>query len=166
MKRVAVVSVLVLLFVLAACAAPPPPAPPDHRAEAETAVRGLVEQWSAAAAAKDAEGFVSFYADDAVLILEDAPDFRGIEALREAIGGMMQDPAFALAFAADEVVAARSGDLAYETGAYTMTMSGPDGNPVSETGHYVAIWRKQADGAWKVAVDAPVSDPPEAAPAG
>jgi ketosteroid isomerase-like protein len=43
-----------------------------------------------------------------------------------------------------------------------MTMTGPDGKPMSETGHYVVVWRKQADGTWKVAVDAPLSDPPAA----
>jgi ketosteroid isomerase-like protein len=27
----------------------------------------------------------------------------------------------------------------------------------------VVVWRKGADGAWKVVVDAPLSDPPDAA---
>ena len=44
-----------------------------------------------------------------------------------------------------------------------MTLSDPDGNPAPEQGAYVCVWEKQADGAWKVVVDAPVSDPPEAA---
>jgi ketosteroid isomerase-like protein len=43
-----------------------------------------------------------------------------------------------------------------------MTMTGPDKKPATERGHYVAVWRKQADGTWKVAVDAPSSDAPEA----
>jgi ketosteroid isomerase-like protein len=49
-------------------------------------------------------------------------------------------------------------DLAYGTGSYSMTMTGPDKEPATEMGHYVVVWRKGADGAWKV-VDAPVSDP-------
>jgi ketosteroid isomerase-like protein len=73
----------------------------------------------------------------------------------------MQDPNFALSFAADEVVVERSGDLAYETGAYTLTMSAPDGEPATQKGHYVDVWKKNDQGEWKVAVDAPVSDPPE-----
>jgi uncharacterized protein (TIGR02246 family) len=141
--------------------APAPSAPPDTRAADEAALRGLIKEWSAAAQAKDAAKFVSVYADDAVVMLAGAPDIRGIAAIREGIPHMMQDPAFALSFEADTVVVARSGDLAYETGSYSMTTTGPDTKPATEKGHYVVVWRKGADGAWKVVVDAPVSDPPE-----
>jgi uncharacterized protein (TIGR02246 family) len=150
-------------LILAACSAdaPQPVEPPDTRAVDEAAIRDAIEEWSAAAEAKDAETFASFYADDGVLLLEAAPDVRGIAALREGIAGMMQDPDFALSFAPDDVVVARSGDLAYETGTYTLTMSGPEGEPVTQKGHYVDVWKKNAQGEWKVAVDAPVSDPSE-----
>jgi uncharacterized protein (TIGR02246 family) len=137
-----------------------PAEPPDTRAADEAAIRASIREWSAAAQAKDAAKFVSFYADDAVVMMAGAPDISGIAAIREGIGGMMQDPAFALSFEADNVVVALSGDLAYETGAYTMSMTGPDNKPATEQGHYVVVWRKQADGAWKVLVDAPLSDPP------
>jgi len=164
MKRIALAAMLTLGVALAACQAPPPPEPPDLRAESEAAVRNAIEQWNAAAAAKDADAFASFYADDAVLMLEQAPDARGKEALRTTIGTMMEDPAFALSFEPDRVVAARSGDLAYETGTYSMTISGPEGNPLTQVGHYAVVWQKQADGNWKAEVDVPVSDPPENAP--
>jgi ketosteroid isomerase-like protein len=77
---------------------------------------------------------------------------------------MMQDPNFGLSFTADTIVVARSGDLAYEHGSYTMTMSDPQQKPVTQKGHYLVVWQQQADGAWKVARDVPVSDGP-AAPA-
>jgi len=32
--------------------------------------------------------------------------------------------------------------------------------PATQRGNYVVVWKKQADGQWKAAVDAPVSDPP------
>jgi uncharacterized protein (TIGR02246 family) len=150
-------------LALAGCAAeaPPPVEPPDTRDADEAAIQAAVEEWSTAAQAKDAEKFASFYTEDAVLMMESAPDVHGITALREAMGGMMQDPHFSLSFAADNVVVARSGDLAYETGSYTLTLSDPEGNPSTQRGHYVDVWRKSADGTWRVAVDVPVSDPPE-----
>jgi uncharacterized protein (TIGR02246 family) len=148
-------------LALAACSAQPAPAP-DTRAADEAALRTLIEAWAASARAKDAEKFVSFYADDATLMIEDAPDIAGVAALREALPGMMNDPNFALSFAADKVEVARSGELAYEKGTYTMTMSDPQQQAVTERGHYVVVWRKQADGSWKVILDVPVSDPPEA----
>lgn len=60
----------------------------------------------------------------------------------------------------DNVEVARSGDLAYETGSYSLTMSDPEGNAATQSGHYVVVWKKDAAGAWKVAVDVPASDPP------
>ena len=156
--------VLVGTVALVACAqpAPPPAVAPDTRAADEATLRATIKEWAAAAQAKDAARFVSFYTEDAVVMMAGAPDISGMPAIREGIGHMMQDPAFALSFEPANVVVARSGDLAYETGPYTMTMTGADKKPATEKGHYVAIWRKQADGTWKAAVDAPVSDPPTA----
>ncbi len=151
---------LITAVLLSGCAPQPAPEPPDTRADDEAAIRAAIMEWSAAAGARDVEKFMAFYAGDAILMLEDAPDLHGTAAIREALTGMMQDPHFALSFAASDVVVARSGDLAYEMGTYSLTLSGPDGNPGVETGAYVVVWQKQADGAWKVVLDAPVSDPP------
>jgi len=155
---------LVAVLTLAGCAEPPkppPPAPPDTRAADEAAIQAAAKEWSAAAQAKDADKFTSFYAEDAVVMLANASDVSGKAAIRETIGGMMQDPNFSLAFETDKVVAARSGDLAYETGTYTLTLSDPKKKPSTEKGHYVVVWQRQGDGAWKAVRDAPVSDPPE-----
>lgn len=153
---------LVGVLALAGCAQQPAPqasAPPDTRAADEAALRTLIKDWSASAQAKDVTKFVSFYADDAVLMLEDAPDLAGAESIREGVSAMMQDPAFDLSFQAEDVVVARAGDLAYETGSYSLTLSDAAQNPVTDTGRYVVVWEKQADGAWKVVLDVPVSEP-------
>jgi uncharacterized protein (TIGR02246 family) len=156
-------ALLVGVMTLAGCAQQPqapPPAPPDTRAADEAAIHAAVKEWSASAQAKDADKFTSFYAEDGVVMMEDAPDISGKAAIREAIGAMMQDPNFSLSFEADKVVVARSGDLAYETGTYAMTLSDAKKKPATEKGNYVVVWQKQADGAWKVVRDVPVSDPP------
>jgi len=153
---------LVGVLALAGCATetPPPAEPPDNRAAEEAAIRASIEAWSASAQAKDAAKFASFYTADGILMLERMPNLEGPAAIEEAHAAMMQDPNFDLSFAADHVEVARSGDLAYETGAYTMTMSDPEGKPATQTGHYTVVWKKDAAGTWKVAVDVPVSDPP------
>ena len=153
---------LIAALALTACAAPPaaePPEPPDTRAADEAAIHAAIKEWSASAEAKDPEAFASFYAEDGIVMLEAAPDMNGMAAILGGITGMMQDPNFALSFEADNVVVARSGDLAYETGTYTLTMSDPEQQPATQNGHYVVVWKKEADG-WKVVVDVPVSDPP------
>ena len=146
---------LLLCLSLCACATSPQA---DHSAAAEAEVRSAVQQWSAAAAQKNVDLFASFYTEDGVLMLEDGPDLRGRAAIAQALKQMMSDPTFALTFAADTVVASRSGDLAYETGHYALTLSKPGGKPSTERGQYVVVWRRQADGSWKVAADAPVSN--------
>ena len=163
MKRFSRHITMVGVLALAGCAteAPAPAEPPDNRAADEAALRMALEEWSAAAEAKDAEKFASFYTDDGILMLEKMQNLQGPAAIEEAHAGMMQDPNFDLSFAADHVEVARSGELAYETGSYTMTMSDPEGNPATQGGHYVVVWKKDASGAWKVAADVPVSDPPE-----
>ena len=45
------------------------------------------------------------------------------------------------------------GDLAWEYGNYEFAASDQIGKTKSEKGTYVTVWKKQQDGAWKVAGD-------------
>ena len=45
------------------------------------------------------------------------------------------------------------GDTAYEVGDYTMKMQPPGADAMSDRGKYLVVWKRQADGAWKLAVD-------------
>jgi ketosteroid isomerase-like protein len=48
-------------------------------------------------------------------------------------------------------------------GTYSMTTSAPKGKkPVTDKGKYVTVFRKQADGTWKVVADVTNSDLPAA----
>ncbi|MDX1569690.1 MAG: hypothetical protein R3200_04330 [Xanthomonadales bacterium] len=44
----------------------------------EAVIHAAIVEWSAAAQAKDPDAFVSVYAPDAMLLLEGAPDMRGV----------------------------------------------------------------------------------------
>ena len=59
---------------------------------------------------------------------------------------------------------AGSGDLAYSTGTYQMSAPDDSGKSITDHGKYVAVWKKQADGNWKVAVDIWNTDLPLPAP--
>jgi uncharacterized protein (TIGR02246 family) len=141
---------------------PVPAAQPDTRAADEAAIRAAVERWGAAARAKDAAAFTSFYAENAWLLLEASPDSVGKAAIGATIGAMMQDPNFALSIDSTSIVVARSGDVAYERGSYELTLSDANQRPAVQKGNYVVVWSKEADGTWKVAIDSPSSDPPPA----
>jgi ketosteroid isomerase-like protein len=60
--------------------------------------------------------------------------------------------------------AASSADMVYEAGAYTLNMKDAQGNPVTDKGKVLQVWKKQADGSWKAVADMwssdlPVTDP-------
>jgi uncharacterized protein (TIGR02246 family) len=152
-------------MLLAACAQQPPPEPPDTRAADEAAIRALAKQWSDSAATKDPAKFAAFYAEDAAFLFENMPLVTGKAAIAEALGPMMQDTNFALTFGSTKVEVARSGDIAYETGTYELTLTDQKTKkPFSTKGKYIVVWKK-VGGTWKVAVDSPTADPPEAAAA-
>jgi uncharacterized protein (TIGR02246 family) len=52
-----------------------------------------------------------------------------------------------------------SGDLAWETGTNRLTFQQGESPPVTVTGRYLAVWKRDADGRWRIRADLPVSDP-------
>ena len=140
-------------------------APPDTRAADEAAVRDADAQWSKTAAALDLDGTVSYYTDDASLLPPNAPVATGRQAIRAAWASLLV-PGSSVSWHPDKVEAARSGDLAYTVGSYQLSMKDPHGKPVTDSGKYVEVWKKQADAKWKVMADIfnsnlPLPAPPE-----
>ena len=120
----------------------------------EASIRGLDKDWNAAIAAKDVDKSTAVYADGGQMLQPGAPPAVGKEALRKSWDGLLRSPNFvSLTFGPTTVRVAQAGDLAYEVGTYQMEMKDPQGKPNVEKGKYVTIWKKQADGAWKVEVD-------------
>ena len=148
-------------FVATSCG---PSATSDSGAADAAAIQALDEQWSATAAKNDVQGTVAFYADDAVLLPPNAPIARDRNAIRESWAGLL-GPNTAVAWKVSKVEVAKSGELGYLYGTYSLAIRDPKGGaPVSDTGKLVEIWKKQADGKWKCIVDTYNSDLP-AAPA-
>jgi len=139
-------------------------APPDTRAAEETTLRSLNDQWSKTAGAKDLEGTVAYYSDDASLFPPNAPVATGKQAIH-AVWADVIGSASAISWQTDKVEVARSGDLAYLTGTYQTTAKDPKAQPVNDTGKFVEVWKKQADGKWKTVADIFNSDVPVPAPA-
>jgi uncharacterized protein (TIGR02246 family) len=125
----------------------------DTRAADEAAIRAASQEWSNAASSRDLEKAVSFYAEDATYNPPGAPLAAGKDAIRKVWANVVAIPGGNLRWVSSKVEVARSGDLAYDTGAYTLTKNDASGKPVTATGKYVVVWKKQADGKWKVIQD-------------
>ena len=147
---------LALLLIASACTPPPPP---DTRAADEAAIRDADAQWAKTAGANDLDGTVAYYVDDASLLPPNAPIANGKQAIRTMWAGLL-GPGTSISWRATKVEVARSSDLATIMGTYQLTMNDPQGNPVNDKGKFVEVWKKQADGKWKVVADIFNSDLP------
>ena len=54
------------------------------------------------------------------------------------------------------------GDTAIEVGSYTLDIQPEGGNLITDIGKYVVVFKRQADGSWKLATDIFNSDMPAA----
>jgi ketosteroid isomerase-like protein len=110
-----------------------------------------------ATAKEGVEGWVSFFADDAVMLPAGSDIVVGREAIREFVKPRFGSTGFTLRW--EPIDARASGDLGYTYGISRASRAEPDGKRVVSYGKYVTIWRKYRGGTWKVAVDIGNSSP-------
>lgn len=78
---------------------------------------------------------------------------RGTEAIRGLIDAFLRDPAFAITFTPVAVDVSTDGEMGYTLNTAVITATGLDGKPATERIRDFQLWRKQADGSWKIVVD-------------
>jgi uncharacterized protein (TIGR02246 family) len=131
----------------------------DSGAAGESAVKDQDAQWSKTAMANDLEGSVSYYSDDASMLPPNAPIATGKQAIR-AVWASLLSPDVTVSWQVSKAEAAQSGELAYVMGVYSITAKNPKGKSQEDRGKLVEVWKKQADGKWKVVADIFNSDLP------
>ena len=152
---------IALASLLVGCTPAPAPTPPDTREADAQAIRATEANWMQAFTSKDADKVAAFYTEDASLLLPDAPVIHGRTGIAAAFKPMLADQNFSLTFASSRVQAARSSDLAYSEGSFTMTVTAPKSKKVlTEKGKYVTVFQKQPDGSWLAVSDILNEDAP------
>jgi len=137
------------------------PAPIDAAA-IQQAVRSADMDWSRAAGAHNLTAVVSYYGDGAVMLPPNAPMATDALAIRKQWAAMLP-PEVAATWTPGRVEVAAAGDLVYDVGTYTaITRATRKARGSTDSGKYMSIWKKQADGNWKVASQIWNSDKPEA----
>jgi ketosteroid isomerase-like protein len=105
----------------------------------------------------DATAYVkAFYTDQAIVMPANDKAINGSAAIAEWFKSL--PPITNLKFDPQEIEGV--GDLAYVRGTYSFTIAPPGGDAFSDTGKYLEIWKKQADGSWRVERDIFNSDQP------
>ncbi len=102
-------------------------------------------------------GFASWFADDGVALGNGQPPAIGRVAIAKSANW---DPkAYQLTWTPTDAQMGPSGDMGYTWGHFEGHSKDAAGNPVTTTGRYLTIWRKQPDGSWKVVLDAGANEP-------
>ena len=159
-KIILIPPAVALALSLAACnrAATPaetPAAGAAAAADTETVTK-IASDLIAAIEARDVAKIKANYAPDAVMILPERAPLRGAEAIGADYEKFAADPAGK--FDATDEATVVGADMAYSHGNYTVTYTNPQTKAVDKgNGYYVIVYRKQADGSWKVVQD--VSSP-------
>lgn len=109
-------------------------------------------EWSKAAEAGDMEKVATYFADDAVMLSSGEQPVRGKQAIRSYLAEASKIPGFKIRW--EPLEAKVSGDMGYMLERTQLTMTGPEGAPVTQTLQAVTVWRKMPDGSWKNVVDA------------
>jgi ketosteroid isomerase-like protein len=136
----------------------------DTAAELE-ALRQADAQYAQAAGSMNVDAWLGLYAPNATLYAPNMAPITGTEAIR-AFGTQMSSAAgFSAVFHPTAVEVGSGGDIGYTLSHYVVTMNGPDGKPVTEKGPDFHLWKKQADGSWKIVLDLWNSEDPLPAPA-
>jgi len=123
-------------------------------------VREFDEQFCKSVANQDVADLVSRYAPDAKLLPPNQPLVSGRAGLEEFFKTMIASGMRSLELDTTDVL--EGGDLLVSIGAYRLGLQPPGGDPITDVGKYVAVFRRQADGGIKIAVDTFNSDAPAA----
>ena len=91
-----------------------------------------------------------FYADDAIEMPPNEPAIKGKENIMAWAEKSSQSGVKVTAAKFTPMDVNAAGDIGYEIGDYDMTLQIPPIGEVRDTGKYIAIFKKQQDGSWKV----------------
>jgi ketosteroid isomerase-like protein len=105
-------------------------------------------------------GFAAWFAEDGVLLGNGAAPAMGRVAIAKSAN--WESKAYQLTWTPVDAVMGPSGDIGYTWSHYEGRSRDANGNPVTVSGRFITIWRKEADGKWKVVLDAGADEPPSA----
>jgi ketosteroid isomerase-like protein len=126
---------------------------PGGAQQVEQLLRDLDAAWAKTAAAKDVERTIAYYSDDAIVFPPNATSAVTKEAIRNGWKEMFATPGFVITWQTTRVQAGKTGEMAWVSGTYELTMNDASGKPINDRGKYLEVWEKQTDGNWKCAAD-------------
>jgi ketosteroid isomerase-like protein len=132
----------------------------DAGGDAAEALRAADAAWLKAYQEKDGVKAAGFYAAQGAMLAPNRPLLSGKDALAKFIAKSFEMRDYHITWHPSKVEVAHSGELGYTSGSYEIGFRELSGKLFLDKGKYLMVWKKQADGAWKVLFDMSNSDLP------
>jgi len=116
--------------------------------EARAAIEAANAKFSEAFARGDAKALAAMYTPDAIAFPPDSEMIRGNEAIGSFWKTTRDNGVQSATLTTEDV--GRSGDVAYEVGKVSLTIQPAGKEPTTAAAKYVVVWKRQADGSWKL----------------
>jgi len=155
MKSILVIVAATALAVACLFARPTRAAAPAATADT---LKQLEAEFMQAAAQQGSQGYMSYYAEDAVEVPNGYPAIQGKVEIAKTMG-FLDDKNNRLTWTPVGADISSSGDLGYTWGTFEFHSKDKSGNPTTDYGKYTSIWKLQKDGSWKVVLDMGNSNP-------
>lgn len=126
-----------------------------HDPAADSAAIDKLEQGQIAAiSAKDPAKSSNLYAADAIFIDQNGQLVTGGEAISANFKAILNDPALKFDYRGGKKTFSTDGTMAYSVAPFTESYTDPATKKVTTIkGTNLSVWRKQADGSWKLVAD-------------
>ncbi len=151
MKRSSFLFSFLASVAMPALASPPSPAPgPATEAEVRRAIDDVNATWQKAFRTLDAAAIAGTFDEEGVNVGADGTCSKGRAAIEAGMRSYFErsGPATTTKVEVKQVVV--DGDLAYEWGRSEFHFGPKPGGPAVRAGRYLAAWKRQADGGWKL----------------
>jgi ketosteroid isomerase-like protein len=108
--------------------------------------------FAVATAERGVDGWLSYFAPNGAMIVAGMGEVEGHDAIRELMGSFLSDSGPRLLWEPIHAQVGVGSDLGYTVGS-SRREARDSANTLLGTGTYLSIWRRQADGTWKVERD-------------
>ena len=133
------------------CAAAPPSAPRDRSPECTVWARE--QAFAKAVVDRNASAFAELIAKDAIFDVGTAKPVRGPDAIANQWRDILAGKGIRPRWYPTRVVLSGDGALAWSTGPVLIENPGATASERYQLGKFRSVWRKEADGAWRVLFD-------------
>lgn len=155
-RRLATAIALICVALGAGCQTEPGPAGLSEADQA--AIRRNLADFvkNAQAQSRDDKASASCYEEGAIMLAPNHAPILGRAAIQAFLASF---PPFS-DYRLETLDLEGRGDMAYERGTSSMTLTVPGQPPAAWRSNYLVIWRKQSDGSWKVSREVFTPDAP------